>query len=47
MYEIRAKNPQHVCQGVSTIRVDGETIPGSVVPIFDDGASHRVEVVLG
>jgi cellobiose phosphorylase len=47
VYEIQVENPRHVCQGVSQMRVDGETIPGSLVPIFGDGASHRVEVVLG
>jgi cellobiose phosphorylase len=47
LYEIEVKNPQHVCQGVAAMKVDGEEIAGNLAPIFDDGASHRVEVVLG
>ncbi len=47
VYEIQIKNPGHVCRGVSAMTVDGETISGTLVPIFNDGASHHVEVVLG
>jgi len=47
VYEIEVKNPEHVCQGVKSVTVDSQEIPGNVVPIFADGQTHRVEVVLG
>jgi cellobiose phosphorylase len=47
VYEVVVQNPQHVCKGVRAMVVDGKSIPGNIVPIFDDGARHRVEVVLG
>ena len=46
-YEIKVRNPQHVCTGVKELRVDEELIEGNVVPVLDDGRSHRVEVVMG
>jgi cellobiose phosphorylase len=46
-YLITVTNPEHVSRGVSSIVVDGSPIVGSVVPIFDDGRKHTVEVVLG
>jgi cellobiose phosphorylase len=46
-YQIDVKNPDHVCKGVRSIRVDGTAARGNVVPIFEDGQVHRVEIVLG
>jgi cellobiose phosphorylase len=46
-YQIDVKNPDHVCKGVRSIRVDGTAVRGNVVPIFEDGQVHRVELVLG
>ncbi len=46
-YLITVQNPRHVSKGISSMTVDGETIDGNVVPVFDDGKEHRVEVVLG
>lgn len=47
VYQIEVKNPDHVCKGVKTINVDGQEIIGNIVPIFGDGKTHRVEVVMG
>ncbi len=46
-YQITVRNPGHVCKGVASLEVDGQSIDGNVVPIFDDGDEHRVVVVLG
>jgi cellobiose phosphorylase len=54
-YDIEVKNPMGVCKGVSRASVDGRELPlgarasasGVLLPLFGDGAVHRVEVVLG
>jgi cellobiose phosphorylase len=46
-YKIRVRNPQHVSKGVKTLVVDGKPISGHVVPFFNDGKSHEVEVLMG
>jgi cellobiose phosphorylase len=47
IYQIEVQNPDHVCKGVRSVRVDGEDIEGHVVPAFGDGNTHRVDVVMG
>jgi cellobiose phosphorylase len=46
-YRIEVKNPDHVCCGVRQVTVDGKPVAGNILPIFDDGATHRVTVVIG
>ncbi len=46
-YHIHVTNPLHVCQGVKQVRVDGKTVAGLIVPVFGDGRTHTVEVVMG
>ncbi len=46
-YEIAIRNPEHVCKGVKTVTVDGQTIEGNLLPVFADGQTHQVEVILG
>jgi cellobiose phosphorylase len=46
-YLITVTNPEHVSKGVLSVVVDGSPMIGNVVPIFDDGRKHTVEVVLG
>jgi cyclic beta-1,2-glucan synthetase len=47
-YDISVENPRGVNRGVSKIHLDGEALqPGDAVPLADDGANHKVEVVLG
>jgi cyclic beta-1,2-glucan synthetase len=48
LYEIRVENPSGVTHGVSFTEFDGSRIPGvAQLPLADDGATHRVRVVLG
>ncbi len=46
-YSIDVKNPGHLNKGVKTIEVDGKKIKGTVVPIFSDGKTHKITVVMG
>lgn len=46
-YKIKVKNPHHVSRGVKTLRVDGKAISGHLVPYFNDGKTHEVELTLG
>jgi cellobiose phosphorylase len=45
-YQIVVKNPEHVSRGVRQLTVDGLVVPGNVVPVFDDGKLHTVQVEL-
>nr|8HO7_A Chain A, Cellobiose phosphorylase [Acetivibrio thermocellus]8HO7_B Chain B, Cellobiose phosphorylase [Acetivibrio thermocellus]8HO8_A Chain A, Cellobiose phosphorylase [Acetivibrio thermocellus]8HO8_B Chain B, Cellobiose phosphorylase [Acetivibrio thermocellus] len=45
-YEITVKNPNHVSKGVAKITVDGNEISGNILPVFNDGKTHKVEVIL-
>lgn len=46
-YDISVSNPEHVCKGVKSVTVDGNAIDGNVLPVFGDGKTHKVEVVMG
>jgi cyclic beta-1,2-glucan synthetase len=46
-YEISVLNPNGVSRGVARISLDGKAVPPSGVALSDDGADHKVEVVLG
>ncbi len=46
-YKIDIKNPSYVSKGVKSITIDGNKIEGLVLPVFGDGKTHNVEVVLG
>jgi cyclic beta-1,2-glucan synthetase len=47
-YDIALENPHGVSRGVVSIDLDGELLQGSpaLIPLSDDGAIHRVQVVL-
>jgi len=47
-YEITVENPRSVTRGVSRVEVDGAQLAGgAAIALADDGATHRVCVVLG
>jgi len=46
-YEIGVQNPGHVSKGVANVTVDGPPITWNIVPIFEDGGTHTVKVILG
>jgi len=47
VYDISIRNPKGVNKGVKKFIVDGMKIEGNVAPVFNDGKTHKVEVVLG
>ena len=48
-YEIVVENPHGVSRGITQAELDGQALPGNQVrvPLAEDGATHRVRVVLG
>jgi cyclic beta-1,2-glucan synthetase len=47
-YEIVVENPHAVSRGVVSAELDGEPLADSAsVPLQDDGATHKLRVVLG
>jgi len=48
-YEVVVENPRGVSRGVASAELDGQVLMGggSAIPLADDGATHRVRVVLG
>jgi cyclic beta-1,2-glucan synthetase len=46
-YEITVENPARRCRGIATALLDGaEVVPGAV-PLVEDGAVHRLRLVMG
>jgi len=46
-YEITIKNPSHVSKGIKSIKLDGKTIEGNIIPPHGDKKVHKIEVELG
>jgi cyclic beta-1,2-glucan synthetase len=46
-YEISVENPERRNRGVATTELDGARVDPRAIPLVDDGAVHRVRVVLG
>ncbi len=48
-YKIVVENPQGVSRGVASSELDGQSLTGggAAIPLVDDGATHRVRVILG
>ena len=46
-YLINVTNPNHVESGIASVTVDGVPTDGNVLPIYDVGSVHHVEIVLG
>ncbi len=48
LYRISVENPNGVCRGVARKSLDGKPLSAeALIPLSDDGAEHRVDVVLG
>jgi len=47
VYHITVQNPDHLNKGVKSLYVDGKEITGQLIPAFQDGQEHQVEVILG
>jgi cyclic beta-1,2-glucan synthetase len=49
-YDIAVENPLGVCGGVLAIKLDGKKLTMQetmLIPLIDDGATHKVQLVLG
>jgi cellobiose phosphorylase len=46
-YQIEVINPDNVSSGVKSLVVDGEPLNGQLIPAFNDGKAHRVELIMG
>ncbi len=46
-YNITITNPDHVSKGIKSVVCDGVKVNGNVLPVFDAGTEHNVEVVMG
>jgi cyclic beta-1,2-glucan synthetase len=48
VYKIKIENPSGVTRGVAITELDGKLQAGSAnIPLIDDGAVHRIRIVLG
>ncbi len=47
VYEIAVENPDHVHSGVRSVTLDGQPHHGNLLPVFADGATHAVRIVIG
>jgi cellobiose phosphorylase len=47
VYEINISNPDHVCKGIISLTVDGNALEGNLIPVYNDGQTHFVEIVMG
>ncbi len=47
LYHITVMNPGHISRGVNRILIDGDILGSPVIPLYEKGSEHRVEVILG
>ncbi len=46
-YQIQVHNPENVSRGVRFITLDGKSHMSNLIPVFNDGKTHLVEVTMG
>ncbi|HHY95186.1 MAG TPA: glycosyl transferase family 36, partial [Firmicutes bacterium] len=46
-YLIEVENPERVSRGVRRLTLDGQDLPGQILPPLEDGKEHRVHVLMG
>jgi cellobiose phosphorylase len=46
-YNITITNPGHVSKGIKEIVVDDEKVDCNVLPVFEDGKTHNVTIIMG
>ncbi len=47
VYAIEVENPQRVHGGIRSVTVDGQPHSSHILPVFGDGKTHPVKIVLG
>jgi cellobiose phosphorylase len=46
-YMISVENPDSVNRGIRQVLLDGNPLPGSLIPLIDDNLPHEVRIVMG
>lgn len=46
-YKINVENPNEINRGIQQVVLDGNSLPGNVIPLMDDGQQHEVHVLMG
>lgn len=46
-YNITVKNPHYISKGIESVTVDGKEIDGNILPVFENGKTVEVEVIMG
>lgn len=46
-YAIQVHNPGRIQKGVGSVSVDGELLDSNILPIFEPGTVHQVDVIMG
>jgi len=46
-YRIEVQNPHGISKGIHQVVVDGQPLTSNLVPIFNDGLDHHVQVIMG
>jgi cellobiose phosphorylase len=47
VYQIAVENPEHVNSGVRSVVVDGQPYQNNLLPVFADGKTHSVQIIMG
>ena len=47
VYEIDVENPNGVSKGIRGMAVDGRKCAGNLLPVFKDGGTHKVKIIMG
>lgn len=45
-YDINVVNESHKCKGIKKLIVDGKTVVGNIIPVFNDNNTHNVTVFM-
>jgi cyclic beta-1,2-glucan synthetase len=46
-YRISVENPHNVNRGIQEVKLDGKPMPGSLIPLTEDGQLHEVHILMG
>ncbi|MBA7514907.1 Cellobiose phosphorylase [subsurface metagenome] len=47
IYDIQFLNPEHLSKGIKKIKLDNVIQENNILPVFNDGKKHAVEVIIG
>lgn len=47
IYYITVQNPEHISKGIKEIFINDKKLSGNTLPVFGDGKTHNVTVIMG